>query len=911
MATESSPLRPIIAAAEKDFATHRDIRTVGDLLAFWPRRYRTREADLGAVEVGQFLVGVAEVKTAQTRRMQKRRGSLLEVVITDGRHDLDVTFFRPYPHAHVLVPGARGIFAGTVSRYGQRNQLAHPGYTMLDDFDAGERKSLIPIYRRVGKLHTWTVTESVRRVLDVLDDVPDALPDEVRARRALVTRTDALRGIHGPDSMDEVEAARRRLRYEEAFVLQTTLAQRRRASSGQATRPRPGRPDGLLAAFDERLPFSLTDGQREIGATVAEELGREVPMHRLLQGEVGSGKTVVALRAMLQAVDSGGQAALLAPTEVLAAQHHRTITAMLGDLAMGGMLGGAEHGTRVVLLTGSQPTAERRKALLDVVSGEAGIVVGTHALLQEHVDFLDLALVVVDEQHRFGVEQRDALRGKGVTPPHVLVMTATPIPRTVAMTVFGDLETSTLRELPAGRAPITTHVVPEDRPGWMARTWARVGEEVRAGRQAYVVCPRIGEDDAPDEGSVLAAADPDPDDGEAAAPARPLQSVTAVHAALAVEPALEGLAVEVLHGRLPPEDKEAVMARFQRGETDVLVSTTVIEVGVDVPNASVMVVMDADRFGVSQLHQLRGRIGRGGLPGALPARHRHRHRGLADPARGGRRDLRRLRAGPPRPLPAPRGRHPRRGPARPAHPARVPPHPRARGRHRGRPGGRLRPRRGRPRARRPPGARRRRAGPGRRRAGGLPGARMTRIIAGTHGGRTLRTPPGPGTRPTSDRVREALFSALEARDAVRGAHVLDLYAGSGALALEALSRGARSAPARRVRPAGGGHGDGQRPRARVRRGPGADGDGLCGPRPRSPAPTRRRTWPSSTPRTTSRRRPSPPSSAGWPPDGSPRGASSSSSAPRARPSRPGPRASSGWGSPGRYGETTLWLAARR
>jgi ATP-dependent DNA helicase RecG len=318
---------------------------------------------------------------------------------------------------------------------------------------------------------------------------------------------------------------------------------------------------------------------------------------------------------MLAAVDAGGQAALLAPTEVLAAQHHRTITGMLGDLAQGGMLGGAEHATRVVLLTGSQSTAERRRTLLDVASGEAGIVVGTHALLQETVDFFDLALVVVDEQHRFGVEQRDALRGKGTVPPHVLVMTATPIPRTVAMTVFGDLETSTLRELPAGRAPITTHVVPEDRPGWMERTWARVAEEVRAGRQVYVVCPRIGDDDVVDEGTDLRDEAGDEDGEASTAPARPLKSVYAVHAALLDESALSGLSVEVLHGRLTAEEKDAVMGRFQGGALDVLVSTTVVEVGVDVPNASVMVVMDADRFGVSQLHQLRGRIGRGGHPG--------------------------------------------------------------------------------------------------------------------------------------------------------------------------------------------------------------------------------------------------------------------------------------------------------
>jgi ATP-dependent DNA helicase RecG len=615
VATESSTLAPIIASAAKKFAQARDIHTVGDLLAFWPRRYRTRESDLGSATPGKFLVGVAEVKSASTRPMRQRKGTMLNVVITDGRHDIDLTFFKAWGHERALVPGARGIFAGTVSTYNRRLQLTHPGYTMLDDFDAGDRKDLIPIYRSVGSLHTWTVTESVRRVLDVLDEVPDPLPREVRERRRLLSRTAAVRGIHTPDSWAEVEEARRRLRYEEAFVLQVTLAQRRLAASGQSTTPRPVRAGGILEAFEARLPFELTAGQRAVGETIAAEMGREVPMHRLLQGEVGSGKTVVALRAMLAAVDAGGQAALLAPTEVLAAQHHRTITAMLGDLAQGGMLGGADEATRVLLLTGSQSTADRRRTLLAVASGAAGIVVGTHALIQEGVAFLDLALVVVDEQHRFGVEQRDALRGKGAVPPHVLVMTATPIPRTVAMTVFGDLETSTLRELPAGRAAITTHVVPEDKPGWMARTWARVGEEVRAGRQAYVVCPRIGEDDPVDDGTDLREEVTDDDDGAAPAPARPLKSVYAVHAALADEPALAGLSVEVLHGRLAPEERDAVMARFQRGELDVLVSTTVIEVGVDVANASVMVVMDADRFGVSQLHQLRGRIGRGGHPG--------------------------------------------------------------------------------------------------------------------------------------------------------------------------------------------------------------------------------------------------------------------------------------------------------
>ena len=436
--------------------------------------------------------------------------------------------------------------------------------------------------------------------------------------------------MHRPSDWAELGRARRRLRYEEALVLQCLLARRRSEQSAERTAARRPQPGGLLESFDARLPFELTEGQREVGSVLADELARETPMHRLLQGEVGSGKTVVALRAMLAAVDAGGQAALLAPTEVLAAQHHRSITGMLGDLAEGGMLGGSEIGTRVVLLTGSQPTSARKRALLDITSGEAGIVVGTHALLQDPVDFLDLALVVVDEQHRFGVEQRDALRSKGTQPPHVLVMTATPIPRTVAMTVFGDLETSTLRELPRGRQPITTHVVPHDRPAWVARAWERVAEEVRAGRQAYVVCPRISAEGSTSEGEDLEDL-PEADDaggpaggeldlepgseGAEAAPEHEMASVEQVHADLTEMLALAGLTIEQLHGRMSPEDKDDVMSRFATGRIDVLVSTTVIEVGVDVPNASVMVILDAERFGVSQLHQLRGRVGRGGHPG--------------------------------------------------------------------------------------------------------------------------------------------------------------------------------------------------------------------------------------------------------------------------------------------------------
>jgi len=631
--SESTPLSKVLGKREATkFRTARDITTVGDLLGYWPRRYQSPESNLAAATVGSYIVAVAEVKSATTRSMKARRGRMLQAVITDGTKDLEITFFSAHGHEGKLLPGTRALFAGKVSSFNNRLQLAHPGYSLLSDLDRGERRDLIPIYRAVGNLHTWTVTECVRMVLDLLDETPEAIPDQVLDRRDLMDRISALRGIHTPESRKEVAAARRRMSYEEAFVLQVALAQRRARQSQESTLARVPRPGGLLNAFDARLPFELTAGQREVGETLAAEMARDVPMHRLLQGEVGSGKTVVALRAMLTAVDSGGQAALLAPTEVLAAQHHRSITAMLGDLAEGGMLGGSEIGTRVTLLTGSMPTASRRKALLDIASGDAGIVVGTHALIQEHVSFQDLALVVVDEQHRLGVEQRDALRGKATHPPHVLVMTATPIPRTVAMTVFGDMETSTLSELPAGRAPITTHVVPEDRPGWLQRTWERVAEEVAQGRQAYVVCPRIGDDDEPDADTEIFDADPSrgvgdgegaedddgpPDDAgeDEAPPPRPLASVHRVHADLVANPALAGLRIEILHGRLAAEDKDAVMRDFAAGDIDVLVSTTVIEVGVDVPNASVMVVMDADRFGVSQLHQLRGRVGRGGLPG--------------------------------------------------------------------------------------------------------------------------------------------------------------------------------------------------------------------------------------------------------------------------------------------------------
>ena len=633
MAGPTTSLKSVIGNAAPPLEKARGMRTVADLLRFWPRRYTPYDSDLSTLHDGEYAVVVARVHTANARPMKYRKGRMLTVTaVGDRGGELDVTFFKAYGHEDRLVPGVRAVFAGQVSSYGRRTQLTHPGYELLDEGEDLDRGEILPIYTRVPRLQNWTIMRAVETALDSLDELPDPVPAQVRAARDLPDLLTATRLLHQPRRWADVERARRRMRYEEAFVLQTALAGRRAELARDAATPRVARPGGLLEAFEARMPFDLTAGQREVGEQIAADLAGDVPMHRLLQGEVGSGKTVVALRAMLTVVDSGAQAAILAPTEVLAAQHHRSITRMLGDLAEGGLLGGSDIGTRVTLVTGSQSTAARRAALLQAASGEAGIVVGTHALLEDTVQFAELGLVVVDEQHRFGVEQRDVLRAKAQRPPHLLVMTATPIPRTVAMTVFGDMETSTLRELPAGRAPITTHVVPEEKPGWMERTWVRVAEEVASGGRVYVVCPRIHDDDpAGSDGADLVAADetgagpvedaPEQwevdDEGAAAArPSRPaLKSVLRVAEELAATPALQGTRIGILHGRLAPEDKDAVMGAFARGDLDVLVSTTVVEVGVDVPEATVMVVLDADRFGVSQLHQLRGRVGRGGRPG--------------------------------------------------------------------------------------------------------------------------------------------------------------------------------------------------------------------------------------------------------------------------------------------------------
>jgi ATP-dependent DNA helicase RecG len=593
-----------------------DVHTVGDLLRHYPRRYADQGqlTPIAGLAAGEDVTVVAEVRTCTSRRMQQKNGTIQQAVIFDGTRELNLTFFNQKYLPDTLTPGRKALFSGRVTTYGKKRilQLTHPRYQLLDgDADklAEFTRPLIPVYPATKDLPSWTIQLCVRQVFDVLDDPADPLPQELRARQRLLALGAALRAVHRSDDRAEIAAAHRRLKWDEAMAVQLTLARRRQEAARRPAPACPRRDDGLAAAFDAVLPFTLTAGQQEVGALLATELAGKHPMNRLLQGEVGSGKTVVALRAMLQVVDAGRQAALLAPTEVLAAQHARSLRDMLGEHGRAGELGSADQATRIALLTGSMPARVRKQALLDAASGAAGIVVGTHALIQDRVSFADLGLVVVDEQHRFGVEQRDALRARAAdgASPHVLVMTATPIPRTVAMTVYGDLEVSALRELPRGRSPISTTVVPVgEKPGWLDRVWQRITEEVAAGRQAYVVCPRIGDADA--AGEDTSEGDSGEDGG------RPPLAVLELAPQLDDGP-LAGLRMAVLHGRLPGDDKDAVMRSFTAGGIDVLVATTVIEVGVDVPNATVMVIMDAQRFGVSQLHQLRGRVGRGSHPG--------------------------------------------------------------------------------------------------------------------------------------------------------------------------------------------------------------------------------------------------------------------------------------------------------
>ncbi|MGE2718837.1 ATP-dependent DNA helicase RecG [Mycolicibacterium celeriflavum] len=629
MATLSDRLDFVIGKKAADpLAEHFGIHTVNDLLRHYPRKYSDEMTTVNEgedLEEGVHVTFVDDITKAELRWTNRQpRREYLVVTLGTRKPKVTATFFNVKYLKRQLVEGARVMLSGEVGYFKGTMQLTHPAFLVLhesggvrgskslkaiaeasgatgDDLLAAFEREFFPIYPANKKVQTWEIYACVRQVLDVLDPIPDPLPEPFVRQHGLITEDQALRAIHTAERSADRDAAIARLTYDEAIGLQWALVGRRHGELSESGPPAPRRDDGLVAAMHQGLPFELTNGQKDVLDVISDELAGTRPMNRMLQGEVGSGKTIVSVLAMLQMVDADYQCALLAPTEVLAAQHARSIRGVLGPLAMAGQLGGVENATRIALLTGSMSAPQKRAVRDEVASGEAGIVIGTHALLQDAVEFHRLGMVVVDEQHRFGVEQRDRLRGKaleGVTP-HLLVMTATPIPRTVALTHYGDLETSTLRELPRGRQPITTNTVfLKEHPRWLDRVWQRITEEVGEGRQAYVVASRIDESDK---------AANDKEGGP------PPITVVELFDRLRRGP-LSSLRLGLMHGRLPADEKDAVMAAFRAGEIDVLVCTTVIEVGVDVPNATVMVVMDADRFGISQLHQLRGRIGRGQHP---------------------------------------------------------------------------------------------------------------------------------------------------------------------------------------------------------------------------------------------------------------------------------------------------------
>jgi ATP-dependent DNA helicase RecG len=629
MATLSDRLKGIIGDRTADaLAAVFGMSTVEDLLRHYPRRYVVRGefSDISSLIEGDEVTVLAEIAAVKTRRANGR--NILEVNVTDGSAVMSLTFFNQPWREKELKIGKTGMFAGKVGSFNGKRQLSHPDYQLIPDGDdvdsalAAFAGKYLPVYPAGGKMPSWKISQCVELVLDSLDEVEDYLPESVIKEFGYPTLKGAFISIHKPESLEAADLARLRLTFDEAILLQLLLAGRRAELKALDATPRKISTNGLVNIFESKLPFKYTSGQVEVNSEIEGDMQQPHPMHRLLQGEVGSGKTVIALRAMLSVIESGGQAALLAPTEVLASQHFKTIAKLLGDLAQAGTLQGTGEGTQLALLTGSLNANQKREALGKIANGEAGIVIGTHALISEGVEFHDLALVVVDEQHRFGVEQRDALRMKAKKPPHLLVMTATPIPRTVAMTIFGDLDVSTLRQLPSGRIPIETHVIPVlEKPHYLDRAWVRVKEEVAKGHQAYIVAPRISDGGEDLAKAKISAADiamakmmGDEITSEELAGTEKMTSVEELAPKLATG-ALKGLKLAPLHGRQSSELKDETMSAFAKGEIDVLVATTVIEVGVDVPNASMMVIMDADRFGVSQLHQLRGRVGRGSTPG--------------------------------------------------------------------------------------------------------------------------------------------------------------------------------------------------------------------------------------------------------------------------------------------------------
>jgi ATP-dependent DNA helicase RecG len=609
------------------------INLISDLLRHYPRRYVVRGelSDFESINDGEEVTILARIKSSKVKRIPGRKGGILEVEVSDGKSSLLLTFFNQAWRAKDLVEGREGLFAGKIGRYKNKRQLAHPDYLLIPEGDDVESAinefagKYLPVYSATRKLPSWKISQCVSLALANVEKLSEPIPKSILDRFGFPELDKAIRDVHQPLNLEAAERAKARLTFDEALIMQLFLLLRKAELQFIEGKARLNSSGELLKKFDQNLPFELTAGQKEVWEEIRNDLGRTNPMYRLLQGDVGSGKTIVALRAMLAIADSGGQTALLAPTEVLAQQHYKNFLAILGSLAGKGVLTDTtqQSTVQIELLTGSTSSAERRLILEESRSGEVDILIGTHSLLNEEVQFKDLAFVVIDEQHRFGVEQRDVLRNKSEYPPHVLVMTATPIPRTVAMTVFGDLDISILKELPLGRTPIESHVVNSNaQPKFLERAWQRVREEVAAGHQVYVVAPKISPSDESDfskfglttEEMARAKKLLGDDSEEISFSKGATYSVEELFPKLR-DQILKGIRVGKLHGRMSSLEKEEVMNAFARHDIDVLVSTTVIEVGVDVPNASMIMILSSERFGVSQLHQLRGRVGRGQIPG--------------------------------------------------------------------------------------------------------------------------------------------------------------------------------------------------------------------------------------------------------------------------------------------------------
>ena len=587
MASFDTPLDELIGEKiAKQLARAFEIKTAQELLRHYPRRYllRGQLTPMNQLPICENVTIVAEVEKLNSRPIKGKKGSILEVTITDGSASAKLTFFNQAWRANQLVVGSQGLFAGKTSMFSGQIQLAHPDYELFDessdvDPEAWAKKP-IPIYPASSTVPSWRIQKLISQLLTQIEFPSEPLSDSAREELGILSLEQAITFIHQPAHQRDYEQAQKTLKTHEALGLLLEFGLIRKQLS--ATKVKQRTAGELLKTFDHNLPYTLTAAQKRVGKEIELDLASGTPMNRLLQGDVGAGKTVVALRAMLAAIEDGSQAAIIAPTEVLATQHMIAISQMLGDLT--GSL-------QPVLLTGQMSQTEQRKALLKIVSGTARIIIGTHSLISERVEFFDLSLAVIDEQHRFGVEQREALRSKGENV-HTLIMTATPIPRTLAVTIFGDLSVSILDEKPAQRQQIATHVVNVSDGGHVSRVWQRVSEEIQAGRQAFVVCPRIE------------LSDQDAGEGVSAA-------AVEVEHSLRSNQYLKDSRIGLLHGKLPADEKASVMAQFAAGEIDLLVSTTVVEVGVDVPNATAMVILDADRFGLAQLHQLRGRVGRG------------------------------------------------------------------------------------------------------------------------------------------------------------------------------------------------------------------------------------------------------------------------------------------------------------